>query len=169
MTDTTPPVRSALSPRTFRVRADRFRVLVSGGDTDERLSVLDVRARRGFELPVHVHDAEDEILTVLEGQVCVHLAGDDVLLGPFDTLLLRRGVPHALRLLTETARLTATYTPAGFERYLQAIAEAGPTVDESVESGIVEPPNVPALVRLGETFGLRYFPEPFPARDAQER
>jgi quercetin dioxygenase-like cupin family protein len=59
--------------------------------------VLEFENPAGWEVPLHVHDAEDEIHHYLEGSVTVTV-GDETLQGtPGSTAFLPRGVPHALR------------------------------------------------------------------------
>ncbi|MDB5044484.1 MAG: Cupin 2 conserved barrel domain protein [Deinococcus sp.] len=141
---------------TFELRSDRFRILVSGAMTEGRFSVVETLARQGSELPVHVHRDEDELLLVLEGCLCVRVGQDEQRLPAGHTLLLRRGVSHALRLETGTARLLTVFCPAGFEDYLAAVAQPASPVQTPPRA--VGPPDVPRLVVAAQQYGLDYFP-----------
>ncbi|PYE48107.1 cupin domain-containing protein [Deinococcus yavapaiensis] len=140
---------------TYDLRADRFSVLMSGEDTGGRFAVIDLCARRSFELPIHVHRHEDELITVLEGRLSVQVGASYAEAAPGQVLWLPRNVPHALKLRSETVRLLVMYTPAGFEHFLREVsrpaAEFWPTAPD--------PPDVPRLVTVGERYGLEFFPE----------
>lgn len=143
---------------TFDLRADRFRVRVSGEAVGGRYSVVETLARQGSELPLHVHSLEDELLLVLEGQLSVRLGRSEHRLQAGEALRLPRGVPHALRLDSETARLLSVYSPAGFEHYLEAVAQPVSSPLAATEPRAVGPPEVPRLVVTARPYGLEYFP-----------
>ncbi|WP_052351964.1 cupin domain-containing protein [Deinococcus pimensis] len=147
-------VRRVTRDNTYDLRADRFSVLLSGEDTGGRLAVLDLCARRSFELPVHVHRHEDELIAVMEGRLGVHVGDRYAEAAPGQVLLLPRGVPHALHVLSDTARLCVTYSPAGFEHFLREVAR--PAVGFWPDAP--GPPDVPRLVAVGERYGLQFFP-----------
>lgn len=143
---------------TFDLRADRFRVLVSGEEAGGRYAVIETLARQGSELPVHVHAREDELLLVLEGRLRVRLGPGEHRLASGDVLRLPRGVPHALRLDTPSARLLTIYCPGGFERYLEAVAQPAPLPGAAPLPRAAGPPDVPRLVMNAALYGLVYFP-----------
>jgi quercetin dioxygenase-like cupin family protein len=59
--------------------------------------VLEFENPAGWEIPLHVHDDEDEVHYYLEGSVTVTV-GDETLKGTAgSTAFLPRGVPHALK------------------------------------------------------------------------
>ncbi|MFB9990925.1 cupin domain-containing protein [Deinococcus oregonensis] len=146
-------------PPTFDLRADRFWVLVSGKTVDGQYAVVETLAHQGFELPVHVHQSEDELLVVLSGRVCVWIGLEERQLVAGETLRLARGVPHAVRLETTTARLLTIYRPGGFEHYLEAVAQPVLPFQPLPDPQAVGPPDVPLLVMTAQRYGLEYFPE----------
>lgn len=77
------------------------------------------------DVGLHIHHNEDEIYYVLEGEhdfVC----GDETLrLGPGGTIFMPRGIPHAhRRVVPRTGRLLGVTSPAGFDGFFRALAEA---------------------------------------------
>ncbi len=89
--------------------------------------------------PPHVHTREDESFVCLAGRLDVHLGGEDFVLGHGDYLFLPRDVVHTFRNSTdEEARVLSVVSPAGLERYYQALAELPPgPKDISVMKGIM--------------------------------
>jgi glyoxylate utilization-related uncharacterized protein len=51
----------------------------------------------GWEIPLHVHDEEDEVHYYLEGEVVVTCGEDEFKGEPGSLAFLPRGVPHALK------------------------------------------------------------------------
>ena len=89
--------------------------------------------------PPHVHTREDESFVCLAGRLDVHLGGEDFVLGHGDYLFLPRDVVHTFRNSSdEEARVLSVVSPAGLERYYQALAELPPgPKDISVMKGIM--------------------------------
>ena len=77
--------------------------------------------------PPHVHTREDESFICLAGRLDVHLGGADYVLEPGDYLFLPRDVVHTFKnSYADEARVISVVSPAGLERYYQALAELPP-------------------------------------------
>jgi mannose-6-phosphate isomerase-like protein (cupin superfamily) len=77
--------------------------------------------------PAHIHTREDESFICLAGKLDVQLGGRDFTLGAGDYLYLPRDVVHTFRnIYHEEARIISVVSPAGLERYYQALAEMPP-------------------------------------------
>src|SRR4051794_32087304 len=64
-------------------------VHVDGDTSGGALALLDERGRRGDMPPLHVHRRDDEAFYVLEGEVTLFVAGEQVVLGPRQAALAR--------------------------------------------------------------------------------
>lgn len=111
----------------FRFLNGRFDCKVSGEDTAGGLCIFDtIRSERGGPA-LHVHDAQDEWFCVTEGQFDVQVGDTRHHLGPGDSILGPRGVPHAFANTTETGRLLVIFQPAGsMEEFFRAGSATGP-------------------------------------------
>lgn len=99
------------------------RILVDGAQTEGRFGLVDmVHVPAGHMPPLHVHHAEDEGFYVLDGEVTLHLPGRSIACGPGDFLMAPRGIPHAYTVGERPARWLVTSSPAGFERFVAAVA-----------------------------------------------
>jgi quercetin dioxygenase-like cupin family protein len=98
--------------------------------------------------PPHTHTNEDEISYVLEGEIGV-MIGDEVYTAPAGSYVLKpRGVLHAFwNPGPEPARIIEIFSPAGFERYFEELAEV-------LSAG--GPPDVPRLEELANRYGLTF-------------
>ena len=77
---------------------------VDGATSGGALALLDERGRRGNMPPLHVHRRDDETFYVLEGEVTLFVGDEQIVLGPGQSALAPRDVPHAYRVESEEAR-----------------------------------------------------------------
>ena len=94
--------------------------------------------------PPHVHTREDESFVCLAGALEVMLGGETYTMRHGDYMLLPRDVVHTFRNpFEEEARVISVVSPAGLERYYQALAELPPG-----------PKDISVLKPIMEEFGI---------------
>ncbi|WP_405535156.1 nitroreductase/quinone reductase family protein [Streptomyces sp. NBC_00075] len=98
--------------------------------TDGRASVLEFTDPRDQSPPLHVHTREDEIWTVLDGEITFFVGDMEYDLGPGDVAFGPRGVPHSYRVRSDSARMLATFAPAGIEEWFIRNGAPVTTLDE---------------------------------------
>ena len=97
---------------TVRVRHD---------EGEDGISVLESLAPHGNSPPLHVHQTEDEIFHVLEGQLRVRAGDTEVRIGAGETILGPKAVPHTYRVEShEGARWLLITRRGDFERFVRA-------------------------------------------------
>ncbi len=91
------------------------------------------------DTPLHVHEHEDEVFYVLEGEHVYQVGDDEFRAGPGGMVFAPRGVPHAQRrVVAGEGRQLVLTTPPGFEGFFRELAAAheagtlGPDVYASV-------------------------------------
>ena len=78
-----------------------------------------------LDTPRHVHEREDELFFVLEGEHVFEIGDDEFRLGPGGLAFGPRGIPHAQRrVVPRTGRTLTMCSPAGFEGFFRELAEA---------------------------------------------
>jgi quercetin dioxygenase-like cupin family protein len=123
---------SRVSPRsdTFWWQGSLMKIKARAEDTGGALGLVEGSFYRGFGPPLHVHSREDEALYVLGGQIRFRQGDDEFVAGPATWVWGPRGVPHAFKVESETARALVIVTPGGFERMFE---EGGVPVEDSAE------------------------------------
>lgn len=77
------------------------------------------------DVPLHVHERNDELFYVLEGHHVFTVADTEFEAGPGDVVFGPRGVPHAQRrVVPRSGRILTMFSPAGFEGFFRDLAEA---------------------------------------------
>jgi mannose-6-phosphate isomerase-like protein (cupin superfamily) len=78
-----------------------------------------------LDTPLHVHEREDELFHILEGEHVFECGSDRFEVGPGDFLALPRGVPHAHRRVVPGAgRFLVVTAPGGFDGFFRTLADA---------------------------------------------
>jgi quercetin dioxygenase-like cupin family protein len=101
-------------------------ILLSGPQTGGAFALVDTTGPAGMQAPPHVHSREEETFQVLEGEVAFTVAGVTAVGRPGTIVHIPRGVPHAFRVVSPTARFQNLISPAGFEDFFRALSEPAP-------------------------------------------
>jgi mannose-6-phosphate isomerase-like protein (cupin superfamily) len=78
-----------------------------------------------LDTPRHVHEREDELFYVLEGEHIFEVGGHEFRAGPGDLVFAPRGTPHGhRRVVPRQGRHLVMFSPAGFEGFFRDMAAA---------------------------------------------
>ena len=102
-----------------------FHLKVSGTETEGGLCIYDTIRHEPGGPPLHVHDGQDEWFFVTEGTFNIRVGDVVHNLGPGDSILGPRGIPHAFRNSSRTGRIMVVFQPAGT---MQQFFEEGSTL-----------------------------------------
>lgn len=97
----------------FRFLNGRFDTKVSAEETGGQLCIFDTFRTEPGGPPLHVHHAQDEWFFVMGGEFEFQLGEARLKLGPGDSLLGPRGVPHCFANTSKTGHLLIVFQPAG--------------------------------------------------------
>ena len=78
---------------------------------------------RGKTTPLHLHPNEDEAIYVLDGEVLVHMDGEEHKVGRGGLFVAPRGVPHAFMVTSATAHIFTFMTPGNAEDFYREAGE----------------------------------------------
>ena len=99
------------------------------------------------DTPLHVHEHEDELFFVLEGEHVIQVGETEHHVGPGGLVFAPRGVPHAQRrVVPRTGRMFVVTAPAGLEGFFRTLAKADDAGDLGPE----------AYASASERYGIRW-------------
>jgi quercetin dioxygenase-like cupin family protein len=129
--------------------------------TNGALTVVEFIGPRNFGPPLHLHDAEDEMFYILDGELWLSCGDAEAVHGEGAVVWLPRGLPHTFQVRSETARVLTVSTPAGFERFVAAL---GSPAESPVlpEPGPIDPAHVAQVCAEHNIQVLGPPPEPLP-------
>jgi quercetin dioxygenase-like cupin family protein len=121
-------------------------VHVSHDEGVDGISVLESLAPHGDSAPLHIHQTEDEIFHMLEGELRLRAGDADVRIGPGETLLAPKGVPHTYRVESpEAARYLVITRRGDFERFVRSFSRPAEQSALPVAQGPPTPEQAEAL------------------------
>ena len=130
--------------------------LATSADTAGTFLLFVDEMEEGKLTPLHTHPA-DESLYVLEGELLIHLDGEEFTLSAGGFTLAPQGVPHAFKVVSSSARVLALDTPGTCEAFYLGASEP---MDASTTTGPVDFDRIGASGRDNGGFEL-VGPPPF--------
>lgn len=85
--------------------------LATEEETGGAFLLFEAEMERGKVTPLHTHPDSDETMYVLDGEILMHMDGDERAVGAGGITVAPRGVPHAFMVVSESARLLCLHTP----------------------------------------------------------
>jgi quercetin dioxygenase-like cupin family protein len=109
-----------------------FTVKATAAETGGAFLLMEHRSVGGKSTPLHTHP-EDEAIYVLEGELLVHIDGEEHHVGKGGFFVAPRGVPHAMLVTSETAHMLALQTPGTGEAFYR---DASDPVDSATDPSL---------------------------------
>ena len=100
----------------------RMSFRLTAQETNNAISVIDVRLTPGSEPPRHVHQREDETNIIHDGTITYFIGDDIINAKKGDIVFMPRGVPHHFVVTSPTAHCTLIATPGGIEYFFNGIS-----------------------------------------------
>jgi mannose-6-phosphate isomerase-like protein (cupin superfamily) len=124
------------------------RFMLWGAESEDRVSVVEhPMPPRALAAPLHKHTREDEYSYVVEGRMGAILGDEVVEAGPGDFVFKPRDQWHTFwNAGDEPCRILEIIAPGGFERFFDAL----------VDAGLAGAPEPEWLAALGARYGLEF-------------
>jgi quercetin dioxygenase-like cupin family protein len=120
-----------------------FTMKATSAETGGSFSMWEDRMVRGKTTPLHMHPDMEEAIYVLEGEILVHVDGEEHHVGERGLFVAPRGVPHAFVVTSETARVLALISPGSGESFYRSVSEPATSMADASR-----PPDI-ARLRAG--------------------
>ena len=121
---------------------------VGRGEHSATFSLFEEHVPAGSGPPLHIHHAEQELFTVIEGRVLFHCDGTEAEAGPGTTVLIPTGAPHTFKAVTD-AKLLIMFTGSGYGLF-----------DEVAVEGLHPPADMPRIVQIAKTYNTEFVGPP---------
>lgn len=125
------------------------RTRVATEATDGAFAIWEEEIPKGFGPPLHVHEAEHEVFTVLTGRVRFVAHGTESVAGPGDVMMIPPGVPHTFQGLEDSVA-TVMLSPGAASNFFAAVTAAG--VDPATD--------MEAVTRIAADHNIRFVGPP---------
>ncbi len=102
----------------------------TGAETGGTFLLFEDVMSRGKATPLHTHP-HDETLYMLEGEIRLHIDGDERRVASGGVAMAPRGVAHAFLVTSETARILFLETPGSGEAFYRGASEPATSVLEA--------------------------------------
>lgn len=121
-------------------------IRVAHAEGEDGISVIESLAPPDDSPPLHIHHTEDEVFHVLEGELRLRIADQDVLLTAGETLLAPQGVAHTYRVESRSGgRWLVVTTHGDFERFVRSHGRPAARPELPAPSGLPTPDQADAL------------------------
>lgn len=132
--------------KSLNVIGDHQTVKLSGKDTNGQFVLIEEENEPGIAIPMHVHDNEDEVFKVLEGQMELTVGDKTTILNPGDLAFGPRGIPHTWKIVGDKkARVILSVFPAGIEHMFEELTQ--------LPAG---PPDLEQVAQICGEYGIRF-------------
>lgn len=135
-------------------------VRVSHRDGKDGVSILEQTAPRGDSPPRHLHQDEDEIFHLLEGELRFQLDGAERTVKAGETVIAPKGIAHTYRVESERGRWLIVTAGRQFEDFVRTMARQAESQDLPPAAGPPSPEAIAALVTTAKQFGIEIIGPP---------
>ncbi|WP_372944370.1 cupin domain-containing protein [Muriicola sp.] len=142
----TPKIVRRDEGKTINVIGDMQTLKLTGKDTNGLFTLIEEHNDPGVGIPPHIHENEDEIFKVLEGEMELTVGGVTTVLKAGDLAFGPRGVPHSWRIVGDKkAKVILSVFPSGIEDMFEELAQLPPG-----------PPDFPKVAEICGRYGVNF-------------
>ncbi len=119
---------------------------LTGKDTNGLFTLIEEENEPGTGIPPHVHEHEDEVFKVIEGEMELTVGGKTTILKAGDIAFGPRGIPHSWKIVGDTkAKVILSVFPAGIEDMFEELGGLPPG-----------PPDFPKVAEICGRYGVKF-------------
>lgn len=105
-------------------------------ETGGAFLLFEMTLDQGKATPLHTHPDSDETMYVLDGEILVHVAGQEHRVESRGLASAPRRVPHAFAVISKVAHVLCLHTPGCCQAFYWDASE--PITDDRLDSGLVD-------------------------------
>ena len=132
--------------KVISVLGDNQTIKLTGKDTNGQFTLIEEENDPGIAIPLHVHDNEDEVFRVIEGEMELTVGDKTTILKAGDLAFGPKGVPHSWKIVGNSkAKVILSIFPAGLEFMFEELGEMPPG-----------PPDFPKVAEICGRYVVRF-------------
>ena len=109
--------------KILNVMGDNQNIKLTGTDTNGQYTLIEQNNEPGVGIPPHIHENEDEVFHVLEGQVEMSIGDKLTTLTAGDIIFCPKGIPHSWKVVgDQKSRAMLSIFPAGLEAMFEELS-----------------------------------------------
>jgi quercetin dioxygenase-like cupin family protein len=141
-----PKIVRAAEGKKLNVIGDFQTIKLRGSDTNGQFTLIEEENMPGTAIPPHVHNNEDEVFKVLEGEMELTVGDQTTLLKAGDLAFGPRGIPHSWKIVGDKkARVILSVFPSGIEDMFEELDQLPPG-----------PPDFPKVAEICGRYGINF-------------
>jgi len=108
----------------LNVLGDNQTIKLAGKDTNGKFTLIEELNNPGTGIPPHIHENEDEIFNVLEGEMELTVGQETTILKAGDLAFGPRGIPHSWKIIGDKkAKVILSIFPSGIEYMFEELSK----------------------------------------------
>lgn len=110
--------------KKLNVLGDNQNIKLTGKDTNGQYTLIEQNNDPGIGIPPHIHENEDEVFQVLDGQVEMTIGKDKTTLSAGDVIFCPRGIPHSWKVVgKQKSKAMLSIFPSGLEAMFEELSQ----------------------------------------------
>ena len=132
--------------KVVNVIGDKQTFKLTGKDTNGLFTLIEEENEPGTGIPPHVHENEDEVFKVIEGEMELTVGDKTTILKAGDLAFGPRGIPHSWKIVGNSkAKVILSVFPAGIEDMFEELGTLPPG-----------PPDFPKVAEICGRYGIKF-------------
>ena len=132
--------------KVVNVIGDKQTFKLTGKDTNGLFTLIEEENEPGTGIPPHVHENEDEVFKVIEGEMELTVGDKTTILKAGDLAFGPRGIPHSWKIVGNSkAKVILSVFPAGIEDMFEELGTLHPG-----------PPDFPKVTEICGRYGVKF-------------
>ncbi|MFD2784453.1 cupin domain-containing protein [Hymenobacter rubripertinctus] len=130
----------------LNILGDHQQIKLTGKDTNGRFLAIYQDNSPNTQIPMHVHQNEDEVYKIVEGEVEFTVGEKKSVLKSGDTIFLPKNIPHAWKVVGKSnAKVYLDIFPSGLEDMFEELSK--------LPAG---PPDFPQIAVICRRYGISF-------------
>jgi mannose-6-phosphate isomerase-like protein (cupin superfamily) len=130
--------------------------LAESKDTGGRFALIEGSPSPGTEPPPHVHEREDELFYILEGEIDAYIGNEVFKVSAGECLFLPKLKPHTFIVRSPRCRSLVLFVPGGLDGHFRARSSPAEKLELPTGTATYSTSNLEPVIRAFKEYGVRF-------------